>query len=455
MNERISEDRGRDVPLVALVGRPNVGKSTLFNRLTKSNKAIVDPTPGVTRDRHYGPVVWDERRIILVDTGGIELGGADDGISDQIQDQTWAAIHEADIIIHVMDGVGGVLAEDYEVVNRLRRAGKPVYHLVNKVDGPEREGELLSQFYELGIDDLWAVSAAHGYGLKTFFDAFFAALPDGEERPDIPEEAIRVACIGRPNVGKSSLINKLLGQDRMLVSDVPGTTRDSVDSLLEKNGKKYLLIDTAGIRRKGKVREKIEKFSVMRALSSLERCDIALLLVDAGEGITEQDTKVIGYAMERGRACLILVNKWDLVRGEKKRERWIMDEVTMATKFMPYAPILKISALTGMSLTKILLTINEVFAQYTSTFTTNSLNQILKRATETHVPPLHKGRRLKLYYTTQVGTSPPSFVLFANYPKGIHFSYYRFLVNQFREELGLIHSPIKLLLRERKRKKYG
>ncbi|MEN8256583.1 MAG: ribosome biogenesis GTPase Der [Thermodesulfobacteriota bacterium] len=454
MKEKIDQDRGQDTLLVALVGRPNVGKSTIFNRLTKSNKAIVDPTPGVTRDRHYGPVVWNERRIILVDTGGIELG-PDDIISGQIQDQTWAAIEEADIILHVMDGVGGVLAEDYEVVNRLRRAGKPVYHLVNKVDGPEKEGEILSQFYELGIDELWAVSSAHGFGMKTFFDFFFDSLPTAKERDDIPEEAIRIACIGRPNVGKSSLINKLLGQDRMVVSDIPGTTRDSVDSLLEKNGKQYLLIDTAGIRRKGKVHEKIEKFSVMRALSSLERCDLALLLVDADEGITEQDTKVIGYALERGRACLILVNKWDLVRGEKKREKWIMDEVAMATKFMPYAPTIKISALTGMSLKKILATVDTVYRQYTATFSTNALNQVLKKATETHTPPLHKGRRLKLYYTTQVASSPPTFVLFVNYPKGIHFSYYRFLVNQFREELGLVNSPIKLLLRERKRKKYG
>ncbi|MDR9500319.1 MAG: ribosome biogenesis GTPase Der [Desulfurivibrionaceae bacterium] len=454
MNEDILQDRGQDTLLVALVGRPNVGKSTIFNRLTKSNKAIVDPTPGVTRDRHYGPVVWDERRIILVDTGGIELL-PDDIISSQIQEQTWSAIEEADIILHVLDGVGGILAEDYEVIKRLRRSTKPVYHLVNKVDGPEKEGEILSQFYELGIDELWAVSASHGYGFKTFFEYFFDTLPIPEERSEIPQDAIRIACIGRPNVGKSSLINKLLGQERMVVSNIPGTTRDSVDSLLEKNGRQYLLIDTAGIRRKGKVHQKIEKFSVMRALAALERCDIALLLVDADEGITEQDTKVIGYAMERGRACLILVNKWDLVRGDKKREKWIMDEVAMATKFMPYAPTIKMSATTGMSLTKILDTVDKVYSQFTATFTTNALNQVLKRATEAHTPPIHKGRRLKLYYTTQVASSPPTFVLFANYPKGIHFSYYRFLVNQYREGLGLTNSPLKILLRERKRKSYG
>lgn len=446
--------RDHDALMVALVGRPNVGKSTLFNRLTKSNLAIIDPTPGVTRDRHYATVTWDEQRIILIDTGGIELG-VDGTISDQIQEQTWAAIEEADIILHILDGVGGVLAEDYEVVKRLRRLSKPVHHIVNKVDGPEKEEELLSQFYELGIYEMYGMSASHGFGYKTFFDEFFASLPTPDDRSDIPEEAIRVACIGRPNVGKSSLINRLLGQDRMIVSDIPGTTRDSVDSLLTRKGNQYLLIDTAGIRKKGRVKEKIEKFSVMRALSALERCDIALLLIDADEGITEQDTKVIGYALERGRACMILVNKWDLVAGDKKREKWIMGEVEMATKFMPYAPVFKISALKGNRVGKILPEANRVFKQYTASFSTNVLNQVLQRATEAHTPPLHKGRRLKMYYTTQVASSPPTFVLFVNYPKGVHFSYHRFLINQYRDQLGLDKCPVRLFLRERKRKKYG
>ncbi|MEN8140272.1 MAG: ribosome biogenesis GTPase Der [Thermodesulfobacteriota bacterium] len=453
MAEEAENNQVGPVLVVALVGRPNVGKSTIFNRLTKSNKAIVDPTPGVTRDRHYAPVERDGRRIILVDTGGIELDTAGT-ISRQIQEQTWAATREADVILHIMDGVGGVLAEDYEVVERLRRVGKPVYHLVNKVDGPEKEAEILGQFYELGITDLEAISAAHGYGFKTFFDNFFAELPQ-EAGQTVPAETIRIACIGRPNVGKSSLINRLTGAERMVVSEIPGTTRDSVDTVLSRHGRDYLLIDTAGIRRRGKVKEKIEIFSVMRALSALERCDLALLLIDAAEGVTEQDMKVIGYALDRGRACLVLLNKWDLVKGDRKQEKWILNEVAMATKFMPYAPLLKVSALTGGGVQKILPLANKVFGQYIASFSTNKLNNILSRATEAHTPPLHKGRRLKFYYTTQVSERPPTFVVFVNYPKGVHFSYHRFLVNQFRDELGLDKIPIRLFLRERKRKSYG
>ncbi len=264
-----------------------------------------------------------------------------------------------------------------------------------------------------------------------------------------------VAIIGRPNVGKSSLINKMVGQDRMVVSDIAGTTRDSVDTLLERNGHNYLLIDTAGIRRKGKVQDKLEKFSVMRALGALERCDIALLLVDAGEGITEQDTKVISYALERGRACLILVNKWDLVKGDKKQQKWVMGEVTVATNFMEYAPVLNISALVGSGIKRIFPQLDTMYKQYNQEFSTNRLNKVLKNATEAHTPPLHKGRRLKFYYTTQVSTKPPTFIIFVNYPKGVHFSYYRFLVNQFRDGLGINNVPVKIILKERKRKKYG
>ena len=451
--EYIEEQVDQPVPLVALVGRPNVGKSTIFNRLTKSNKAIVDPTPGVTRDRHYAPVVWNNRRIILVDTGGIELA-SDETIARQIQEQTWAAIQEADIILHILDGVGGILSEDYEVVDRLRRIGKPIYHLVNKVDGPEQEASLVSQFYELGLDGLEAISAAHGYGFKGFFDQFFEQLPSAEGEK-VAAETIRIACIGRPNVGKSSLINTLTGSERMVVSNVPGTTRDSVDCLLSQGGQDYLLIDTAGIRRKGKVKEKIEVFSVMRALSALERCDLALLLIDSHEGVTEQDMKVIGYALERGRACLILLNKWDLVKGDQKQQKWILQEVNMAAKFMPYAPQLKISALTGKGVKDILPMARKVYKQYTASFSTNRLNNVLTQATEAHTPPLHKGRRLKFYYTTQVSSKPPTFVLFVNYPKGVHFSYHRFLTNQFRDELGLDKIPVRLYLRERKRKMYG
>ncbi len=331
-------------PLVALVGRPNVGKSTLFNRITKARKAIVDPTPGVTRDRHYEKVTVNDRQFILIDTGGIELG-RDENMSTLIQQQTQQAIDEADIIVLLLDARGGLLAEDYEVVSMLRRVDKPFFYVVNKIDGPEQEQTLLSQFYELGIDHLWGVSAEHGYGVAYFLENLVASMAPAEEGEVLPDDTIKIACIGRPNVGKSSLVNRLLGEERMVVSEIPGTTRDAVDTLLERNGRNYLLIDTAGIRRKGKVTDKLEKFSVMRALSTLERCDIALLLIDAGEGITEQDTKVISYALERGRACLLLVNKWDLVKNEKKQQKKILEEVAIATRFMEYAPVLNISAL--------------------------------------------------------------------------------------------------------------
>ncbi|MCB2181871.1 MAG: ribosome biogenesis GTPase Der [Desulfobulbaceae bacterium] len=440
-------------PLVALVGRPNVGKSTLFNRITKARKAIVDPTPGVTRDRHYEKVTWNTRQFILVDTGGIELD-RDEKMSGLIQEQTRQAMDEADIIILLLDAKGGLLAEDYEVAKMLRRIDKPLYHVVNKIDGPEQEFTMLSPFYELGVDTLWPVSAEHGWGVNDFLDNLAASLDSVEESDDLPENTIRIACIGRPNVGKSSLINKFVGHERMVVSDIPGTTRDSVNTLLQKNDRHYLLIDTAGIRRKGKVHDKLEKFSVMRALSALEECDIALLLIDAGEGITEQDTKVISYALDRGRACLLLVNKWDLVKGDKKQQKWVLNEVSMATRFMEFAPVLNISALTGSGIKKIFPVLDAMYKQCCQEFTTNRLNQVLQKAVEAHTPPLHKGKRLKLYYTTQVATNPPTFIIFANYPKGVHFSYQRFLVNQFRAALGLDKVPLKIILKERKRKKY-
>jgi len=440
-------------PLVALVGRPNVGKSTLFNRITRARKAIVDPTPGVTRDRHYEKVTVNERQFILVDTGGIEIG-RDENMSTLIQQQTQQAIDEADIIVLLLDARGGLLAEDYEVVSMLRRVDKPFFYVVNKIDGPEQEQTLLSQFYELGIDHLWGVSAEHGYGVAYFLENLVASMAPAEEGEVLPDDTIKIACIGRPNVGKSSLVNRLLGEERMVVSEIPGTTRDAVDTLLERNGRSYLLIDTAGIRRKGKVTDKLEKFSVMRALSTLERCDIALLLIDAGEGITEQDTKVISYALERGRACLLLVNKWDLVKNEKKQQKKILEEVAIATRFMEYAPVLNISALTGAGTNRIFSVLDEVYKQYITEFPTNMINNILKKAIETHNPPLHKGKRLKFYYTTQVGIKPPTFIIFVNYPKGVHFSYHRFLINQFSAGLGLDKIPVKIILKERQRKKY-
>jgi GTP-binding protein len=457
--------------LVALVGRPNVGKSSLFNRLTRKRDAIVDATPGVTRDRHYQKVAWEGHEFVLIDTGGIEpppsgVGGkafpreadmdARGEVVNGIQEQTWLAVQEADLVVLMLDGREGVAGEDYRVAEIMRKSGKPVFFVVNKVDSPELESKLVPQFYELGAERLWPVSASHGYGLATLMAELTARLPAvSAADSEAGEECVAVACLGRPNVGKSSLINKLLGEKRMVVSDVPGTTRDSVDTLLEKGGQKYLLIDTAGIRRKGKVQGKLEKFSVLRALSALEKCHVALFLVDAGEGITEQDSKVISYSIERGRACLILLNKWDLVRDDKKRQKWLMNEVERLTRFMGYAPVLSVSALTGSGVNKILPSVNKIYHQFSLEFTTNRLNRTLQKAADEHNPPLYQGRKVKFYYATQAGTRPPTVIVFTNYLKGVTPSYERFLVGRFREELGLDQSPLRLIIRERERKTYG
>lgn len=456
--------------LVALVGRPNVGKSSLFNRLTHRRDAIVDATPGVTRDRHYQKIDWQGREFVLIDTGGIEpppsgVGGkafpkeadveARGQVINGIQEQTWLAVQEADLVVLMLDGREGVANEDHRVAEIMRKSGKPVFFVVNKVDSPELEGKLVPPFYELGAEQLWPVSASHGFGVATLMDELTARLPEAVDSPELAEDTVAMACLGRPNVGKSSLINKLLGEKRMLVSEVPGTTRDSVDTILEKGGHKYLLVDTAGIRRRGKVQDKLEKFSVLRALSALEKCHVALFLVDVGEGITEQDSKVISYSIERGRACLILLNKWDLVKEDKKRQKWLMNEVERLTRFMGYAPVLTVSALTGSGVNKILPAVNKIYQQFAMEFTTNRLNRTLQKAVDEHNPPIFQGHKVKFYYATQVGTKPPTVVIFTNYLKGVTPSYERFLVGRFREELGLDQSPLRLVFRERERKSYG
>jgi GTP-binding protein len=450
----------RQNQIIALVGRPNVGKSSLFNRLARRNKAIIDPTPGVTRDRHYESVTWDGRSFTLVDTGGIEPDNisaaepdSEKKISVLIREQSLQAIADADIIVLILDGRGGLIKDDYELIRLLRKTDKTIFYVVNKIDNPASESEQLAPFFELGAPALWPISASHGLGVNSLMDELIGHLAPMESVPEAAE--IAIAIIGRPNVGKSSLTNRLLGEERMVVSDIPGTTRDSVDTVLTHKGRNYRLIDTAGIRRRGKVRDnKVEKFSVMRALKAMERSDVVLALVDADEGLAEQDTKIIGYAVERGRACLILINKWDLLKGDPKRQKWLLGEIERSTRFIGYAPTLPISALTGSGVKKLFLTINEVYRQFSLEFSTGPLNRILRQAVEEHSPALHKGKRLKLYYTTQISTKPPTFIIYANYPKGVHFSYMRYLINQYRTGLKLEQTALRIFLRERERRKF-
>jgi GTP-binding protein len=438
--------------IVALVGRPNVGKSTLFNRITRSRKALVDPTPGVTRDRHYDKVVWGDKAFMLVDTGGIE-DASGDAMGGHIRDQAMAAIEEADIILFLMDGREGVTPADHEVTKILRRTSKTVFYVVNKIDSPALEMDILSQFYELGVEELWALSADHKYGYATLMEALAEKLIANDENLDLPEDTVKVAFFGRPNVGKSSMINQILGQDRMVVSEVSGTTRDSVDTLLTHGNYSYLLIDTAGIRKKGKTTEKLEKFSILKALAALEKCDIAVVLIDAEEGITEQDTKVIGYTQEQGRGLILVVNKWDLVKDDKVRQQQIMGEIALAVPFVGFAPLLTASALTGYGIKRLFPTIGSVFKQFTAKFPTSALNNLLRDAVEDHSPPIYKNKRLKFYYTSQVGSRPPKFVVMSNSSKGVHFSYERYLVNRFREGLGLDKVPLQLFIRDKNREK--
>jgi len=437
--------------LVALIGRPNVGKSTLFNRMVKRRDALVDPTPGVTRDRHYARVSWEEHPFILVDTGGID--DEDDTITNHIRHQALLAIEEADVIFFLMDGREGLTPSDIEIVDLLRRTEKKVFFIVNKIDSPEIEDALLAPFWELGVDQLWALSGDHGYGYQTLMEGLLPYLEKTDLQTELPDNTMRIAFLGRPNVGKSSMVNAIIGQERMVVSDIAGTTRDSVDTLVTRDPYTYLLIDTAGIRRKGKTTDKLEKFSVLKALKALGRCDIALVLIDAEEGITEQDTKVIGYTQDQGRALIVLINKWDLIKDDKKRQEQLMQEVEIAIKFIPFAPVLKVSALTGTGIKRLFPEIGKVHRQFHQRFPTASLNRLLADAVARHEPPYYHGRRLKFYYTAQLGTAPPLFAVVASDPKGIHFSYQRYLTNCFREGLGLDKVPVRLLFRERSGRK--
>ena len=437
--------------IVAIVGRPNVGKSTLFNRITRTKDALVDNFPGVTRDRHFGDARWNDVEFTLVDTGGFTEG---DEFADEIRFQVHQAIADADTIIFLLDGKEGISPFDREIVDLLRSVDKPVFYAVNKIDGAEQE-VFLADFYQLGLETLYPLSAEHRYGVTDLLDAVVAALADLTAEPiaDHTPEVIRLAVVGRPNVGKSSLINRILGEKRLLVSDIPGTTRDAIDSLWEMNGKSYLLIDTAGIRRKGKVYRKLEKFSIIKALRSLDRCDVALIVMDAAEGVTDQDVSVAGYALERGCGCILLLNKWDLVEKDSKTVKEYYERLRYQAKFLNFAPAMTISALTGLRVRKIFKQVDEVYDQYARRITTGQLNKFLERAIKKNEPSLHHGKRIKFYYAAQISTKPPTIVCFVNYPQAVHFSYKRYLINQLRQETGLDKTPIRIIFRQREGRK--
>jgi GTP-binding protein len=434
------------VPVVAIVGRPNVGKSTLFNRLTGGKKAIVDDLPGVSRDRNYGNVTWENRSFTLIDTGGFDPDPRELMIS-QIREQVQLAIEEADVIIFLSDGKEGLLPADINLVKMLKACGKKVFFSVNKIE-KERDYDNLPEFYELGVEPLYPISAQHGMGITELLNDVADFLP--AESPQEEGKAIRVAIVGRPNVGKSSLVNRILGYKRLIVSEVPGTTRDSIDTPIQYFGERYLLIDTAGIRKKTRVSLRVERYSMVEALKSIERCDIGILILDATQGVTEQDARIGGYLYEQGKGTIIVVNKWDLIEKDTSSMKKYTEEFRYHLRYLDFAPILFISALTGHRVSEALKLAQQVSHAYRKRLSTSELNRVLKETTDKHPLPFYRKRPLKLYYMTQVSTAPPSFVIFTNHPEAIHFSYERYLINQLRERFGFTGVPLRLIFRERK-----
>ena len=435
-------------PLVAIVGRPNVGKSMLFNKLTGRRTSIVEDTPGVTRDRIYGDCEWCGRTFSLVDTGGIEPG-TDNDMLKFMRRQAEIGIELADAIIMVADVRSGVTAADEDVATMLRKSGKPVALAVNKCDSIGPVNPDVYDFYCLGIGDLVETSAIHGHGTGALLDWVLDNIPQDQEEEE-EDGIIQVAIVGKPNVGKSSLLNRILGEERVIVSNVAGTTRDAIDSYFENETGKYCFIDTAGMRRKSKVDDAIEKYSNMRSVSAIDRADVCLILVDANEGVTEQDTKIAGLVHEAGKAAVIVVNKWDAVEDKQTNTMRDMEtEVRQGLSYMLYAPVVFLSALTGARVDKLFQVIQEVYRQNTSRITTGSLNAVLADATARVQPPTDKGRRLKIYYMTQAGTKPPHFVIFCNDARLFHFSYQRYLENQIREVFGLQGTPIRITIRQK------
>jgi GTP-binding protein len=435
-------------PIVVIVGRPNVGKSTLFNRMTRSHAAIVEAIPGVTRDRNYLDAEWEGKIFIVVDTGGFYPEPIED-IFLQIKEHAMFAIDEGDVIIHLLDGKDGLTPSDMELARLLRASGKKVLWAVNKIDGPTREDRLYD-FYPIGTEELWPISAATGYGYDDFMDKLISLLPlSVEEKVDYP----KVAVVGRPNVGKSTLINTLLGKKRMIVSPVPGTTRDSVDSICTYYGRKYLLIDTAGIRRKDKVGYSIERFSMVRAIRSIERCDVALIVIDAHDGITEQDQKIAGIVEGYGKGAIFLLNKWDLIDKPEDTYKTMGKELSRKMWFMQYVPVLTLSALEKKRVTKVFPIIDGVIQERKKRIPTADLNKVFREVVSTTSLPPYKGKTVKLYYITQVKTEPPAFAVFTNYPSALKDAHIRYIEKVLRTSFSFKGTPIRIYIKPRKKDK--
>ena len=434
--------------MVAIVGRPNVGKSTLFNTLAGERVAIVQDTPGVTRDRIYADVEWLNHKFTIIDTGGIETD-TEDIIKKSMREQAEIAIETSDVIIFVTDVKSGVTATDMQVADMLRRSKKPVLLCVNKVDNYEKYEPYIYEFYNLGIGDPYPVSASSKLGLGDMLEKVVEEFGDTEDEAE-EDDTPRIAVIGKPNTGKSSIINRLIGSDRLIVSDIAGTTRDAIDTRIKRNGREYVFIDTAGLRRKSKIKDEIERYSIIRTVAAVERCDIAVLVISAEEGITEQDTKIAGIAHERGKGMIIVVNKWDLVEKDTNTMNRVKKEIRQKLAYMPYAEMLFVSALTGQRLVKLYDTIDLVEQYACLRIQTGVLNEILTEAVAETEPPSDKGKRLRLYYITQVSVKPPTFVIFINSKELAHFSYIRYIENKLREAFIFKGTPIKIILRERK-----
>lgn len=438
-------------PIVAVVGRPNVGKSTLFNVLAGQRISIVKDTPGITRDRIYADVTWLDRAFTLIDTGGIEPD-SQDVILSQMREQAQIAMDTADVIIFMVDVKQGMVDADGKVADMLRRSHKPVILAVNKVDNYEKYMTDTYEFYNLGIGEPHPISAANQLGIGDMLDEVISHFPDGGNG-DEEDERIKVAIVGKPNVGKSSLINKMIGENRLIVSDIAGTTRDAVDTPVTYHGKEYVFIDTAGLRRKNKIKEELERYMIVRTVSAVERADVVILMIDANEGVTQQDAKIAGIAHERGKAVIIAVNKWDAIEKDNKTVNQYTSKIREVLSYMPYAEVTFISALTGQRLTKLYELIDTVSENHAMRVSTGVLNEIMSEAVALQQPPSDKGKRLRLYYITQVSVKPPTFVIFVNDKELMHFSYTRYIENKIREAFGFKGTPLKFIIRERKENK--